>query len=355
MVHTSRRQWHGTIVLVHSVVELDAFILLVLTHHAQGPPFLRALITVLRNCEDTDDDNPLIFTEGSAHQRRQVSAEEKMWSEKLNQNPAEVAHYWRQFGLNRECCIADLKRLSATMTPHRKGLLVFKDDFPVLFECLHAVFGLMMSNSRLCEQIHGMMRHSLKSSGPGMDQIDATLFYATGTDYVMRRERRDLLSGRQEGQPPKKKLKSLDHNKTKPQIVMLSEQLLEGASKWKGGSESILSQPNNGGIPTIKQIQLSGRRVQDKKNIQAQLDAVADKVSKMTREKITLESVKEEAAKTVPTNDSLLRLGDERLEMYEHGLMKCRECNIGRILVNIYRSTNYYTQHCMPSLAYGAW
>ena len=158
-----------------------------------------------------------------------------MWSEKLNQNPAEVAHYWRQFGLNRECCIADLKRLmSATMTPCRKGLLVFKDDFPVLFECLHAVFGLMMSNSRLCEQIHGMMRHSLKSSGPGMDQIDATLFYATGTDYVMKRESRDLLSGRQEGQPPKKKLKSLDHNKTKPQIVMLSEQLLEGASKWKG-------------------------------------------------------------------------------------------------------------------------
>ena len=148
-----------------------------------------------------------------------------------------------------------------------------------------------------------------------MDQIDATLFYATGTDYVMKRESRDLLSGRQEGQPPKKKLKSLDHNKTKPQIVMLSEQLLEGASKWKGGSESILSQPNNGGIPTISQIKLSGRRVQDKKNIQAQLDAVAEKVSKMTREKITLESVKEEAAKSVPTNDSLLRLGDERLEI----------------------------------------
>jgi hypothetical protein len=96
-----------------------------------------------------------------------------------------------------------------------------------------------------------------------MEQVDASLSYAISTDYSMKEKRRDLLSERLEGQPPKKKLKSLDHSKTKPQIVMLSKQLLEGASQWKEGSESILSQPNNGGIPTIRQIKLLGRRVQD--------------------------------------------------------------------------------------------
>ena len=40
-------------------------------------------------------------------------------------------------------------------------LTAFASDYTVLFECLEAIFGTMMSNSRLCEQIHRIMRHGL--------------------------------------------------------------------------------------------------------------------------------------------------------------------------------------------------
>ena len=65
--------------------------------------------------------------------------------------------------------------------------MVFKVSYKVLFECLNAVFGLMMSNSRLCEQIHGMMRHGLRSQ-QGMAQVDAQNTYATTHSYKMKRE-----------------------------------------------------------------------------------------------------------------------------------------------------------------------
>ena len=60
----------------------------------------------------------------------------------------------------------------------RAPLLKFKHEYSVLFECLHAVFGLMMSNSRLCEQIHGKMRATLRS-GTGMDEADARRSFAS--------------------------------------------------------------------------------------------------------------------------------------------------------------------------------
>ena len=41
------------------------------------------------------------------------------------------------------------------------SLVNFKTDFPVLFDCLCSVFGTILSNSRLCKQVHGMMYHAL--------------------------------------------------------------------------------------------------------------------------------------------------------------------------------------------------
>ena len=90
--------------------------------------------------------------------------EEQKWYNILSKRSEEVVHFWRQFGLNRGCVADDLQRLSqrkeALPTPNGSApLLVFRDEYKILFECLHAVFGLMMSNSHLCEQIHSMMRH----------------------------------------------------------------------------------------------------------------------------------------------------------------------------------------------------
>ncbi len=72
----------------------------------------------------------------------------------------------------------------------------------VLFECLNAVFGLMMSNSRLYAQIHGMMRHGLRS-GLGMDQVKAQQSCSTSTDYEMKQECREMVL-EEDGKPAAK-------------------------------------------------------------------------------------------------------------------------------------------------------
>jgi hypothetical protein len=83
----------------------------------------------------------------------------------------------------------------------------------------------MMSNSRLCcEQIHGMMRHSL-CSGLGMDQVNAQQSYSTSTDYEMKQESREMVL-EEDGKPAAKRQKGIDHNKTKQQHQKLSYQLL---------------------------------------------------------------------------------------------------------------------------------
>ena len=67
----------------------------------------------------------------------------------------------------------------------------FKTNYPVLFDCLYSVFGTMLSNSRLCEQIHGMMRHGLRKE-VGMDQADQHRIYNSGIDHEMKEERRNM-------------------------------------------------------------------------------------------------------------------------------------------------------------------
>jgi hypothetical protein len=92
--------------------------------------------------------------------------------------------------------LRDLQRLSKnTQIKHAKGialLAAFKADFMIMFECLHTVFGLMMSHSCLCESIHGMMRHGLPT-GTGMDQVDAQQAHMISTEYDLREQRQKLL------------------------------------------------------------------------------------------------------------------------------------------------------------------
>jgi len=77
--------------------------------------------------------------------------------------------------LNWDILTDDLQRLSREEDPMSGDIMVpltqFKQKYPILFECLEAVFGAMMSNSRLCEQVHGMMRHGLRAL-VGMEQSD---------------------------------------------------------------------------------------------------------------------------------------------------------------------------------------
>ena len=109
-------------------------------------------------------------------------------------------------------------------------LAASKADFPILFECLHAVLGLMMSHSCLCELIHGMMRHGLHS-GTGMDQVDAQRAHMISTEYELREGRQKLLLWNDD-ERPEKQMKSIEHNKTKGQVNMMGVQLVDAVEEF---------------------------------------------------------------------------------------------------------------------------
>jgi hypothetical protein len=97
--------------------------------------------------------------------------------------------------MDHSCVLQDLQHLSNnTWSKHAEGsapLAAFKADFLILFECLHAVLGLMMSYSCLCESIHGMMRHGLHS-GTAIDQVDAQQAHMISTEYDLREQGQKL-------------------------------------------------------------------------------------------------------------------------------------------------------------------
>ena len=148
----------------------------------------------------------------------------------------------------------DLRKLSRKQLPisNDASLLVFKREYVLLFEAMNAVFRLTTSNSRLCEQIHGMMRHGLRA-GIGMDQADAQCSYQTSMDYEMKRERRDMLFDKDESPAKKTRKGDTSHNKNKQQLQRLSQQLIQRASDFANKARSILAEPNHG-VPTIVEV-----------------------------------------------------------------------------------------------------
>ena len=189
-------------------------------------------------------------------------------------------------GLNSECLTKELQKLSVSL------------------ENSQAVFGLMMSNSRLCKQIHGMMRASLRS-GTGMDEADARRSFASDLGYHLKQERRDLVS--EPLGPPKKKYRPVKDNRSKSQQGMVSKQLLREADKFVSEAKYLLLQDNNG-IPSSKDIHLVGRRSQDKKTLRDQLRIEKAKADGLKRGVLTVDTIKVEAKREVLSNDKVMRI-----------------------------------------------
>ena len=166
---------HGMMKMTTKYLFKPPLLFLLLTHQAEGKSFLRAVLSILK-------DNPIegvtLICEAESPSWMfacgPCTRQEQKWYELLAAQVPDAVHWWRQIGLNCECIAKDLQKLSvsAETSGGKAPLLKFKHEHPVLFECLHAVFGLMMSNSRLCEQIHGTMRASLQT-GTDMDEADA--------------------------------------------------------------------------------------------------------------------------------------------------------------------------------------
>jgi hypothetical protein len=92
---------------------------------------------------------------------------------------------------------------------------------------IHTVFGLMMSHSHLCELIHGMMRHGLRT-GKGMDQVDAQQAHMIFTEY----DQQKLLLSPDDEQNAKQ-IKSIEHSKTKGQVDMMGVRQVDAVEEFE--------------------------------------------------------------------------------------------------------------------------
>jgi len=184
-------------------------------------------------------------------------------------------------------------------------LVTFSRDYPVLFECLYAVFGAMMSNSRLVEQIHGMLRSNLRSQ-VGMDQADHHRQFSAHQEYKMREARRKIAD--ESGEKRDKQKKALKHDKTNEQKVMIGRQMIKLAEETE---EMIKTELEPDEVPTMSYWNDErGRRAQDKENLSNEIMYEDTKSSRLTRTHLTIDAVRQKALITKPTNDAMFEFNE---------------------------------------------
>ena len=166
---------------------------MIFCHHEHGPSFCKALIAVVS--EKSGYLKPDASHKDWGRSSYSILQEdEHRWYTILNQDPTDTVHWYRQLCLDHEVVWHDMQKLSRLVGGERdKGILSFKNTYPVLFDALYSVFGYLPSNSRLCEQSHGMMRNAYTGL-IGMAQADAQFLYKANTEYIFREERRDLIN-----------------------------------------------------------------------------------------------------------------------------------------------------------------
>ena len=71
------------------------------------------------------------------------------------------------------------------------ALFYFKEEFPILFECLEAKFGLMPSTTRIVEQKHGGVQMDI-TGRQSLCFIDISEQYKTNVEYGARESRQKI-------------------------------------------------------------------------------------------------------------------------------------------------------------------
>lgn len=266
------------------------FALLILAEKSSGPAFLCAVLSIVHEKTVIDSvGHPvtMVFHDKSSDKwgryandnSKDQPEDEKIWYELLTKEEKtmdDLVHFCSSSDLQKLINIPTTTLDANDIVVDEKGesyLAAFKSDFPILFECLEAVFGLMMSNSRLCEQVHGMC-HGLRSS-VGMDQADHQRMYMMSTGYSMNEERRVLTTTSTEDCRKRYK-KAAKHSATKPQQVKLGEQVVNRSCSH---SLIVSSLGELADLPSVSQINTVERRTHDKANLEKQIEAGNERAS----------------------------------------------------------------------------
>lgn len=206
--------------------------------------------------------------------------------------------------MNYPILVGDLQKLTKVSAVEEveagegAPLVKFKTEYPVLFDCLYSTFGTFLSNSRLCEQVHGMSRHNLRTQ-VGMEQADHQRIYCTTIDYEMKEGRRNINCDAEDFKG--KKRKAAKHSRTKAQLHLLSKQMCDRACAFVADVEgSDLGES----LPSISSIKKKGRRAMDQENLDKQMMREEERAGQLRRKHLTPVDVATMAAETKLSNDT---------------------------------------------------
>ena len=287
---------------------------LVLLDLRRAPSLMRAINRILCSNGVISPDTCAERNHSAGCNVVHVSKSESIWFNKLKEDEENAVHYFKQFGLDRDIVrneLAKLSKMSDNPSPtfsFKRPLHEFKSKFPITYDAFDSIFRLMPSNSRIMEQLHGILRESIETN----DTIQFTNAQArySSNCYETRKERKKVIEKRGEfkghDQMKGKHTGGIKHDRTKEQLAMLGEQAMERKKMYAG--VDIQSLPYN--IRTkmgIKNIAKDGSSAQDKIIAKRKREAYDEKATRLKVTMLTKRIITQKANHTDLTNDEMLR------------------------------------------------
>ena len=191
----------------------------------------------------------------------------------------------------------------------------FKKEYPILHEALHCVFGMMMSNSRFMEQLHGCLRNDLPLQ-ESYQMTDQKRRYMANLEYIYRKLRRALVEKKPATKPTdtnrtdKKKSHlashhntAAKHNRTKLQVGLIGHQLLERTKVYQDHNLMAKLPDEIKKKISIKTIENDGRLVENKRYEKDVKLRDETRKGRLTRTHVTFDDIIGEALGTNVKND----------------------------------------------------
>ena len=309
-------------------------IYLILFDRRRAPGFMRAVNKVIF------DANIITKEEFEIRNGRDpdiVATAEVTWLNKLREDENLAIAYFRFMGLHRECLFDDLRKLSkmqdiqkipdsTSHQPMNKPLHCMQSEFPVLFEALSAVFELMPSNSRMLEQLHGILRGAIQPQDT-IKFTDGQSRY-TSNCYEDRKARKAVGNNRKgssEFTGHKQMLSQhtggLKHDRTKDQLILFGKQTMAKKRMYSEMDLNLLPPELRKRLKTSA-IAKDGGKSMDTHIATKKKESYDDRAEKLAIVKLTDEDMTALALTTPLTNDASFIAQEEGIGKQERDLIR---------------------------------
>ena len=256
-----------------------------------------------------------------------LTTDEQKWFDLLRCDIEDTCHFFVQIGLHRPVIQDDFKKLYHSAPGIRDPsvstpLKIFQSKYEVIFDCLKCTFGLMVSNSRLIEQVHAMGRNSSVNSSQNFAFLDAKRCYMVNILYYMREERRILARKQnknrlEDGHRNKKKCNrppKVKHNHTHELQILEAQQVLDQARTYSASMIAKLPSSVQKSIST-KNIRKRGFLCDDKDMLKMKLEYDEKKQRGRKRKLLDIEKHNDHARNIDVNNDvTFTPMSPEELE-----------------------------------------